>query len=1118
MKIAIAGLLLALSAAAAQAGSLGYYRTPAVGEAIIVFAAEGDLWKVGIDGGTATRLTSHPGEETTPAISPDGATLAFTAAYEGVVEVYTMPLSGGLPTRRTFENGRASVCGWTPDGKVLYATDHDSTLPNQQLFTIHPGTGAREAIPLSQASYGAYDAEGQTLVFTRLPFNGSHTKRYRGGTVQNLWKFQAGAGEAVSLTADHPGTSKDPMWWEGRIYFAADRDGVMNLWSMDADGQDLRQHTHHADYDIQSPALGHGRVVYQLGAELRRLDIASGEDRALSIELESDLDQTREQWIRKPMDFLSAAHPSPDGDRVVLTARGRVFVAPHRQGRVVEAARKPGVRYRRARFLPDGKSLVALSDESGEIELWKLPADGIGDPVQLSQNGDVLRWDSLPSPDGRYIAHHDKNYRLWLLDLRDNSDQKIDESAIDSFADLAWSPDSRFLAYTAHAANAYRQVRIFRVEQKAATTITSDRFESHSPAWSPDGKWLYLLSDRNLESAVGSPWGANQPEPFFDRPTKVYHIALKEGLRSPFQPQDELAPADDKPADAAKKDQPDDKPAEKSASASDGEQADGDSSKNANAGDNPDKPAEKPPTPVQIEFAGIESRLQEVPVPPGNYRDLTVTPKALFFTNVDRRSGDSKRRLEGVEIKNENVEVKTVLADIKSYELSADRKKLLIHKNDSLFLVDAEPKPADTDKKDVVLRNLTLSVIPREEWRQMFTEAWRLERDYFYDRNLHGVDWPAMLEKYSPLVDRVTTRAELSDLIAQMVGELSALHTFVRGGDLREGPDKVGLGFLGARLRRADNLGGYKVEHVFRHDPDMPERASPLSRPGVSVVAGDVLEAINGQPTLSVPDFAMLLRNQAGAQVRLRVKPGDGGDARDVIVVPLTLSAVEDLRYHEWEHTRRLRVEELSGGRIGYVHLRAMRGVDFTDWARGYYPVFNREGLIIDVRHNRGGNIDSWILGRLLRKVWFYWNDRAGNPPVWNMQQAFRGHMAAICNERTASDGEAFAEGFKRLGLGKLFGTRTWGGEIWLSANNFLVDNGIATAAENGVFGPEGEWLIEGHGVEPDVVVDNLPHATFLGEDAQLDAAVKHLLQQIEEHPIPPVQPPASPNKSLVPR
>jgi tricorn protease len=382
---------------------------------------------------------------------------------------------------------------------------------------------------------------------------------------------------------------------------------------------------------------------------------------------------------------------------------------------------------------------------------------------------------------------------------------------------------------------------------------------------------------------------------------------------------------------------------------------------------------------------------------------------------------------------------------------------------------------------------------------------------------LHGVDWKSIRKKYRPLVQRVHSRAELSDLLAQMVSELSALHIFVRGGDFREVPDRIALGSLGAVLERDAEAGGYVVRHVYRNDPDEPDRASPLARPisGRRLRHGDVIEQVNGVDTLSVADLGVPLLNKAGKQVLLRVRPADRGKPRNVIVKPVTTVAAADLRYHEWEYVRRLETEKRGKGEIGYVHLRAMSGGNFTEWAKGYYPVFPRQGLIIDVRDNRGGNIDSWILGRLLRRPWFYWNQRVGRAPMWNMQYAFRGHIVVLVNESTASDGEAFAEGIKRLKLGKVIGTRTWGGEIWLTSSNFLVDRGIATAAEFGVYGPEGAWLIEGHGVEPDVVVDNLPHATFKGKDVQLEAAIAYLQKRIKEKPVPPPRVPKFPNKAV---
>ena len=1081
----VPALLLAFLPAAAQSpGPQGYYRFPAIHGDTLVFTAEGDLWVVGIRGGRAERLTSNPGLETNAAISPDGRTVAFTGTYEGPADVYTMPMAGGLPTRRTFQGG-ATVVGWTPDGGVLYATRNYSTLPNTELAKLDTATDTPRLVPLAQAAEGAYDPAGTTLFFTRQAFQGSHTRRYRGGTTQNLWRWTAGDAEARPLTADYAGTSKTPMVWQGRVYFLSDRDGTVNLWSMTPDGGDARQHTHHDGWDIRGAALSDGRIVYQLGADLWLYTIASGDDHLVPITLASDLDQTREHWVTSPLEYLTAAHLSPTGDRVVLTARGQAFVAPVGPGRLVEASRKPGARYRSARFAPDGRSVYALSDQTGETEWWRLPANGVGDAERLTSGAAVIRFDGILSPDGKFLAYGDKNRDLWLFDVARKVSTRIASSGEGEFFDLAWSPDSKWLAYVEPTVT-FSRIMLHSVVEGRAVPLTSDRVDSYSPAWSPDGQWLYFLSDRNFQTVVGAPWGARQPEPFFDRQTKIYQLALTTGLRSPFQPPNELVKEDSARRTVSSSALP-------AASAARNRRP---------AADTTRKAAADSARPVRIALDGIQGRIFEVPVAPGNYGDLAVNGSRLFWTVQDPAVG-ARRHLMALDVKSDPGEPVRLVEDVRWYELSADGKKLLLRKGDDLQVIEAGATANATlgPKTKVDLSGWSFSFPPREEWRQMFIEAWRLERDYFYDRGMHGNDWPAILQRYLPLVDRVTDRDELSDLLAQMVSNLSALHTFVRGGDVRRGRDQVQPGFLGATLQRDSAAGGWRVDHVYRSNPDYPSQLSPLARPDVAVSEGDVIQMIDGVATLGVADPALLLRNQANRQVRLRVRDRRGDSTREVIAVPVTAARAEELRYDDWEYSRRLLVDSASRGQIGYVHLRAMGSDDIAQWFREFYPVFNRQGLIVDVRHNRGGNIDSWILGRLIRKAWMYWQPRVGNP-YWNMQWAFRGHLVLLVDEWTASDGEAFSEGFRRLGLGRIIGARTWGGEIWLTSSNVLVDRGIATAAEFGVYGPEGAWLIEGHGVDPDSVVDNLPHATFGGGDAQLQAGLAYLEQQIREHPV----------------
>ncbi len=1106
---------------------VGYYRYPSIHGDTIVFAAEGDLWVVGDEGGPARRLTTHHGEETHPAISPDGGLVAYCGQYEGQTEVYTIPIEGGVPTRRTYGAERLQVIGWSPSGELLYRTRNFSTAPNRKLVALDLQTGDHKVLPLHQAAGGAINEDG-VLAFTRLPFQGSHAKRYKGGTARTLWKFSGDMAEAEPLAADYEGESLAPMWWKGRIYHLTDRDGTMNIWSMKADGTDLKQHTRYKGWDVKSPSLSDGRIVYQLGADLYLFDIKAHVGKPLPISLTSDLDQMRERWVTSPMDYLTAAHPSADGERVVLTARGEVFVTPAEKGRMIHLTRDSGVRYREAHFLAESESILALSDESGEVELWTLPADGLGDRDQLTDDGTILRFGATPSPDGRWVVYQDKNWELWLYDNEDKTQRMIAKSEWEVFADLRWSPDSNWLAYVERGPNTFAQIKLQNVGDGRIVAVTTDRVNSYSPAWSPDGKWLYFLSDRHFESPVMHVWSQYQAEPYLHRMTKLYVVSLTEERRSPFLPMDELEAAKVKAEEKKKKKEEKEKkktedllveddeaksepsPEGEPQDASDGE-ADVDEEGEAASEEEAESEEEEE---LVLDLEGIKYRAMEVPVGAGNYRSLSATEKHLYWI-ASNSVPPAEVKLQAIEITNKDPEVKTVADDVRSYELTADRKKMLLRKGAAMHMVKASGGKADLNKNRVDLSRWRFPFDPREEWRQMFIEAWRLERDYFYDPSLHSVEWEQILDKCLPLVDRVTTRAELSDLISQMVGELSALHTAVVGGDHRSAGRGIQQGAMGARLTRDNDAGGYRIDHIYKTDPDYPDRLSPLAQPHLDIHEGDVIAAVNGIEALSVPDIGFLLRDQAGAQVRLHIlDSADEGEGRDVIIKPISTGREYNLRYDEWEYTRRKLVEEWSDGQIGYFHMRAMGGGNYFEFARNFYPVFNRKGLVVDVRHNTGGNIESWILEKLMRRAWMYWKGRAGRP-TWNMQYAFRGHMAALCNEYTMSDGETFIEGFKRLELGKTFGTRTWGGGIWLTFSNRLVDHGIASAAEFASFGPEGQWIIEMSGTEPDVTIDNLPHATFNGEDAQLRAAVDYLLKRIAEDPRDVPEQPQYPDKSF---
>jgi tricorn protease len=1068
--IALIALPALLSAQAPTQGSLGFYRFPTIRGQTVVFAAEGDLWNVSVNGGLAHRLTSHAAEETDPVISPDGKTLAFTARYEGPAALYTMPITGGAPTRWTFDGDAAIATSWTPDGKLVYRSLQYTSIPKSGLVQLNLKDGTRTLVPLAGASEATFNASGNTVFFARPGFHGNVTKRYTGGTARNIWKFATGTPEAVNLTDDYKGESHSPMWHNGRIYFVSDRDGTMNIWSMAEDGKDKRQVSKHVGWDVRDPSLADGKIVYQLGADLWTLDIATSQTKMIPITLASDLDQLRENWVTDPFNYLSASHLSHEGDRIVLTSRGRVFVSPVKSGRFVRASRKDSVRFRDAVFTPDGKSLLALSDETGELELVRVPANGVGNDEALTKGGNILRFRPRPSPDGKWISWSDNNNDLWVMNAASREMRKVSENR-EGVGNAVWSPDSRWIAFQMSAMNSFQQIKIFNVETGRNIALTTDRSNSWSPAWDPKGEFIYYLSDRNLRTLVGAPWGNRRPEPYFDKEVEIYQVALKTGVRSPFMPDDET--------------------------------------KRVSA------PAGRPDTtvrPVNIEVEGLQTRIRRVPVASGNFDGLMANGEALFYTS--RGSGaDAKTDLAAVRLTNEKPEQIVVVDDIRGAEMSGNGRKILVRKANALHVIDARAaKVATIADSRVDLSSWTFAIDVRDDFRQIFVDAWRMERDYFYDPQMHGVDYQATLKKYGALVPRITTRAELSDLIGWAVGELSALHTSVGGGDLRRGEDNVAVASLGAKMFRDPGKGGYRIDYIYRTDPDYPAERSPLADPDHNVKPGDVITAVNGVKTLSVPDIGELLRNQVGKQVLVTL--GDGASARDIVVEPI--GNEQNLRYTDWEYTRRLETEKKGENKIGYLHLRAMGGNDINQFIREFTPVFDKQGLILDMRQNRGGNIDSWVLNTLSRKAWMYWKGRVGEP-YWNMQGAFRGHMVMLVDHETASDGEAVADGFRRLGLGVVIGTRTWGGEIWLSGVNTLSDGGVARAPMNGVYGPEGKWLIEQEGLIPDIIVDNLPHATFNGKDAQLEAAIAYLQKKIAEDPRAVPAPPPYPKKAVKP-
>lgn len=1059
-------LVLALCACALWGAedTRGYHRFPAMGGGQVVFTSEGDLWTVPLAGGMAARLTTHPGEESRAAVSSDGAWIAFTASYEGSPEAYVMAAQGGVPKRLTF--GGARVLGWSPQGEVVYATQAPRGATGQTVVAcVHPATGSQRVLPLMDANEAAFDEAAGTVFFTRqgLQITGDNARHYRGGAAAELWRFDLG-GRAEARRLDLPAPAKRPMWWKGRLYFVCDHQGLDNLWSCTPEGRDLRQHTRHADFEVRSATLGEGRIVYQHGADLRVLDLATGQDRAISIQLRSDFDQARQRLVKQAMAFQGDASLAPSGERVVLSGQGRVAVAGVGALRRVDIAIPEGSRAKDAVLSRDGAWIYAICDSTGEQEIWRFPADGTPGGKALTSDGRTQRTALVISPDGQWLAHTDRSGKLFLLNPATGENRMV-EAHLDGIWDLTWSPDSKALAYVrADSPRESPQVVLYGLEARKAVVATSDRYPCGSPAFSPDGRWLFFLSDRHFQATNGSPWGDRNMGPFFDKRTKVYALALQEGLRWPFKAKDEL--------DAPNAD------------------------RKANDKDNP-----KGPALPAIQWEGLAQRLHEAPLPPANYRAVRCDGKRIFVLEREQGSGATLKTLD---LDPEARKPALFMADLQGFELAPDGKRLLLVKaKHALHLVDAGPKPpSDLEPVAVRTSDWSLTLDPREEWGQIFADAWRMHRDYLFDARMRGVDWMAVRRRYEPLVARVRDRAELDDLLAQMSSEVGALHSQIRPGPSRPLPENPAPSFLGAVLART--AGGAQVARIYRTDPELPEEAAPLAKAGLK--EGDVITQVNGRAVTQARDLSDLLRGQAGQQVLLAYQRG--AERRQAVVIPVDGLRNANLRYGDWEEACRQTVETEGKGDIGYLHLRAMGSADIATFAREFYAQFHRKGLVIDVRRNNGGNIDSWILEKLLRRAWAYWTRPDLSFRGTNMQQAFRGHLVVLIDERTYSDGETFALGVKTLGLGPLVGRRTAGAGAWLTDSNVQVDGGVARAAEWPQFlTGTNQWVIEGRGVEPEVEVVNPPFETFQGRDRQLETALRMLKEKIAREPIPEPDP-----------
>lgn len=1076
----------------------GFFRYPHTDGQWVVFTSEGDLWRVPIEGDSAAiRLTTHEGEERFAHFSLDGKLIAFTGQDDGQDDVYVMPSSGGEPRRLTYHPDRDQVVGWTPDGEVLFRSTRDIPYRGYRIYRISPDGGFPEMIRLDKATLISHEPNGSRIAFNRYSREFRTWKRYKGGWAQDIWVGDLKKDEFKNVT-DNPeindwdGTDAFPMWHtDGRIYYLSDRTGRLNIHSMEADGSGQRQHTYHDDFDARWAAMGGGLIVYQLGMDIWSFDIATERTARIPVMLPTDRVQARDKVV-DPKKYITDFELSPDGKRLLICARGEVFTVPAKgEGLIRQLTWDSGTREKNPQWTPDGKQLVFWSDQSGEEMLYCIPAEG-GRQELIGSDSRGWHFPVEISPDGKSAVFGNEELELIVIDLKSGKTRVIDTGDWE-IREYAWSGDSRFLAYTRPEANLNSTIHIWDSKEDEIHAVTDDFTNSFSPVFDPEGKYLHFLSDR-----IANPHLDGMEMTYIlDKRTMPYVVMLKEDTESPFLPKADPEEEDDE--DWSKfKDKKDDKK----------------------------KEDEKVPAKVEIDFDGLAQRIVPVPVDPGNYFNLQAVKNKVFYLSYENKGMLGRSLFEGFkkglvlhryDLKKEKH--KRFAEGVDGYDISGDGKKIVIWK-DGKFEVQGvdgggemkwKKDDEDEDKdKGIDLSGWNMRVIVRAEWRQMFREAWRLQRDFFWDPNLHEVDWQGVYDKYAPLAGRISTRDELNDLIGEAFAELNCSHAYVAGGDKRS-PEHHPTGVFGADLVR-DRSGFYRIERIISGRPWTKKVKSPLGAPGLKVSVGDYIIAVNGRQVDQVPNIYELMINCADKVTSLTVnsKPSPDG-SREIIIKPM--SNERRLRYYDWIDGRKAYVAEKSDGRIGYIHLTNMGGTGLSQFASEYKPQHNKSALIMDVRYNGGGFVAQMILSHLHRQLVSIGRPRHG-ANYRSPETAFYGHMAAVSNGETGSDGETFTEGFQRLGLGPVIGTRTWGGWVGIRGDKGLVDRGWTSQPEFTGWGMDGEYLIEGWGTDPDIPVKEHPTAEFYGKDPQLDATIDYLLEKLETEPKPLPQPPKYPDRS----
>ncbi|MGB1270789.1 MAG: S41 family peptidase, partial [Endozoicomonas sp.] len=981
-------------------------------------------------------------------------------------------------TTNLYSGKQALVRGWSPDQRILYASSKSAAFDDQlQLFLLDTKTGESSPIPLAQASDGTYDPTGKTLFFVRQPDDPSYPRGYRGGAALNIWQFSKGK-EATGITTDFPGNSKHPMIWQDRLYFVSDRgdNQVQNLWSVSIaqdgkKGTNLQQHTHEDQFDLFSPSLHNGAIAYQSGADIVVHDLNTGKSSRPDIRLASDFEQRRPYPVGDPMKYLSSADLSDDLQQLAMVARGKLTTLPTGKGRIKHYDTwDSNLFFQTARFIPGSRDLLVLAEQGKSQSFWRVPETPGAKPRLLHQTRESVESGPVLSPDGTMVAWSDARRSLFITQLANRKTREIYQEARGSSApkEMAWSPDSQWLVFARESDNQNAQLLITHLQKGTIEPITSERVHSSNPTWVASGDWLVFNSSRYYHSKVLHSFEKNQQEPYSDTNTGIFALAMNPNAQWPYtEPNELLQPEEGRGNEEEKEEQA------------------------AN---------------VSIELKNLDRRLYRIPLPAGNYTDTRIADGHLVWMEPVSAQSQDIYRLQALPIGDREAQPQTLVSNVRHYQTTRNREELLVLRGEQLYLIPVSLTSDNIDAFQIDSDPWQLNVNPVDEWHQILNQTWKYYNNHFYDKGMHQLDWSARLEQFRPLVNRVADRSELNHVMQQMLNVLGTMHLYLGGGVERYNPIWQETSWLGAVLTRQDK--GYRIDRIYRSDPSYPEERSPLARPTVKIREGDVLTAINNH-SLAENRPEVLLLDQAGQQVLLEYQRPGEKTSRKEIVYPDSDQRNSELRYQDWLFTRQERVEKTGKGKIGYVHLRGMESDDFSNWVRQFYPVYRREGLILDLRYNTGGSIDSWILSRLMRKAYSFESIR-NQTHHWIMQYAFQGHLLVLVNEHTFSSGEMLTDGIRALKLGPIMGQRTKGGHVWLSMMP-LIDQGFLSVPMAGHFFKNRQWASESIGTEPDIPVDNLPHATYQGKDTQLDTAIHKLLETIAREPVQLPAPPQGP-------